>query len=413
MYFFKKMGRFNIPYFLTGFFILFVVTGLVLTVWFSDQESSVQLVQASQVVPVVDSADLVSRLTLEEKVGQILMVNYYGDDEAQLKSLFKQCHPGGIMLKGENTADKSFEGLKRQNKWLQSFSPKVPIWISVDQEGGSVARLRGVLKNYPSPPLLFRRKGVKGVEDQAIYYAEKLKELGIQINFSPVVDVVENSHSIVADRSFSSSPQTNTMLAALYVKRFREEGVIAVPKHFPGYGDIAVDPHDSLSVDSSTNLEQMEKAFSSVLDADLIMTSHVIYEAFDRLPGTLSPIILGHLRKAGFTNLIISDDIQMKSITLMYDYDKAAIKAVQAGCDIVLSIEKNERNWLDSVVRLHSALVQAYRDGQLDKDLLDKRVEKILNLKFRSNSRAVWTLLTDSERNALGLGVQPSIAIIN
>ncbi len=341
---------------------------------------------------------IISQMSPAEKIGQLMMVNYFGNNLEQISILIDELGIGGIMLMGDNVQGKSFDTLQAFNQKLLNESSRIPLFLSVDQEGGDVARITKIIREYPYPSQVYNEKGSEGIKEQALYYSEKLKDLNINMNFSPVMDIVLNQDSIIAQRSFSQDGDINAQLGKMYVDVFRQYSLIAVPKHFPGYGTVSQDPHFEICRDNQNQVSTLAAPFYKVLDSPVIMSSHVIFSREDSLPATLSRRIMQTLREKSFTNILITDDIQMQSITALYEYKIASVKALEAGCDIVLSITKDQTQWLTQARALHNYLLAAYDNGTLSKATVDQALRRIIRIKLQYLNKERWTIIPVSEK---------------
>jgi beta-N-acetylhexosaminidase len=217
-----------------------------------------------------------------------------------------------------------------------------PLFVSLDQEGGLVARLR---KGFTRLPPM---RAVGSLEDEGLaerlggVVGRELRAIGIDVNFAPVLDIDTNpDNPIIGNRSFSREPRIVARLGVAMGRGIEAEGVAACGKHFPGHGDTAQDSHQELPrlPHSLERLEAVELVpFRAWVEAKLasIMTAHVIFEPIDaQYPATMSrPVLHGILReKLGYEGLIVTDDIEMKAIADHYGYDEAAIRGVNAGVD--------------------------------------------------------------------------------
>ncbi len=344
---------------------------------------------------------VISRMSIKEKIGQMIIVNYYGDDLNKICDLISNYSISGIILKSENIKNKSFEDVKNRNLFLQKNSPRIPMIISVDQEGGNVARLDGILKSYPSPGELYLQKGSEGIAEIADYTAQKLNELNINMNFSPVIDIIIKTNSIVYNRSFSSNAGLNSELGRIVIDKMLKYNVIAVPKHYPGYGNISADPHEEICRDDTSSIGKMAEPFIKLLNSQAIMSSHVIYSKYDNLPATLSKPVLSYLRNSRFSNVIITDDIQMKSITDIYNYKKAAVEAIKAGCDIILSVTLDRDKWFENAADLHNSLMDAYDNGEISDDMINQSLYRIVKMKIMLIKSEKWSILNEVEKKKI------------
>jgi beta-N-acetylhexosaminidase len=344
-------------------------------------------------------SNILKKMTDKEKIGQLIMVNYFGEGLEKVYYLITNCGLSGFMLTGENVRNKTYSQIQQINKNLiQASSGRIPLVISIDQEGGTVSRLNGILKNFPAPADVYQKDGKEGVLELADYNSKKLKGLNIQINFSPVLDVVYKTNSIIYKRSFSANSSTNAELGRCYLEKAKQNGIIAAAKHFPGYGNMGLDPHEFVCVDRESSLEELAKPFLETLDFPMIMSSHVIFSRYDKRPATLSRKIIAYLRENHYSNVIITDDIQMKSITQLYDYRKASLEAVLAGCDIVLSVTKDPGNWYQKAVELYNYLYEAYKSGALSEEAVNQSLSRILKMKLAFVAPEYWGIVSTKDK---------------
>ena len=261
-----------------------------------------------------------------------------------------------------------------------------PVLISVDQEGGRVQRFCGA--SFPNQPAA-RDLGHQGVNAVAKWTRETalaLRACGVNMNLAPVLDVDSNpKNPVIGDRSLSRDANVVAQLGAACVQAMQACGVAACGKHFPGHGDTDVDSHFDLPKlpHPLARLEQLEFVpFRAAIKADIaaIMSAHVVFEAIDpHVPGTLSAqVITGLLRGAlGFDGLILTDDLEMKAVADRFEIGDAAVRAVEAGCDILL-VCKN----LPVQIQAIDGLSRAIASGHISQDRLAqsrRRLELVLN----------------------------------
>lgn len=345
--------------------------------------------------------NIISRMTIEEKIGQMMIVNFYGDSLEPLNNLISNYSLSGIMLKSENVRNKPFDEIKKMNMNILAHSYRIPLIISIDQEGGNVSRLDGILKSCPFPSELYQTKGESGIEESADYTSKKLHDLNINMNYSPVLDVVFTTNSVIYKRSFSANAETNSYLGQIVIQKSRQNQVISVPKHFPGYGNVSTNPHEDVCINNDSILEEISKPFLNLQNPEMIMSSHVIFKKYDDKPATLSKVIIGYLRTNNYSNVIITDDIQMKSITKLYHYQEAALAAIKAGCDMVLSVTQDKNKWQQNIVELHQYLVNSCRGGEISEETLNQSLYRIIKMKLNSMSIERWGILNDEEKHQL------------
>jgi beta-N-acetylhexosaminidase len=256
----------------------------------------------------------VNKMSLEQKIGQMLIVgfeNTYLDDH--IRKMIETYHIGGINLLKRNIKDS--DQVKVLTKHLQKIST-IPLFIATDQEGGKSVRLNFLKELTPQIKIKTKKKS----EQVAFNRAKELKELGINMNFSPVLDYVSDKKSYLYGRSFGTDPRTIGSLGNAMVKGYIKGGVIPVVKHFPGYDNIYLDPHTNkaiLKIDAKKfklNLIPFQ-TFIKKNPFGAIMTAHIIIPSMDSKPATLSPKFLTEIlrEQMNFKGVIITDDIEMVS----------------------------------------------------------------------------------------------------
>ncbi len=336
---------------------------------------------------------LKAELTLEEKVGQLLMVHVVGtevNDDARV--LIQEAHVGGIIYFRSINGLETFEQVKNLSDGLQSLA-EIPLLIAVDQEGGRVTHLRGEFTHPPSNQEVGESQNPALAKEIAYKIGSELKASGITMNLAPVVDVNTNPlNPVIGNRSFSSSSREVAIFAKSQLEGYKEAGIIATLKHFPGHGDTCTDSHYGLPVITKPleDIYRDELYPFSVLaaDAEVIMSAHIITEALDSsCPATFSSLILqGLLREQiGFKGVIISDSLVMEG-ALQYakNIEEAAIQALNAGCDILLiagGFMRKELGSPQSIRSIHKALVEAVRSGRISEHRLNEALSRILLLK--------------------------------
>lgn len=328
-------------------------------------------------------------MTLGEKIGQLLMVGFQGTDlNGNAQQLIQKLSVGGIILFGRNVSTSPGE-LSRLCKDLQDTALggrcSLPLFIAVDQEGGRVARLQ---PPYIVPPAAARLGETHSAEEVYSWYArvaKELKEVGINMNLAPVLDIHTNpTNPIIGDRSFGSDPVWVSHLGRAAIRALQDHGILAVGKHFPGHGDTHLDSHLALPwVDhSEERLKEVElKPFQGAIAEGVsgIMTAHVVYTCLDSsYPATLSPrIVKGLLRRElGFSGLVLSDDLEMKAIERHYSLEKAAVLAIKAGVDLLLVCHSSEKQ-----ERVYQGLLKAVEEGEISLGELDEAITRVLAAK--------------------------------
>ncbi len=328
--------------------------------------------------------------TLEEKVGQLLMVHMAGKEvNEDAKILIQEAHVGGIIYFRSLNGLESKEQVKKLSSDLQSLA-KTALLIAVDQEGGRVTHLRGEFTHPPSNEEVGMSKNPALAEEIAFQIGNELSEAGITMNLAPVVDVNTNPHNpVIGNRSFSAYPEEVALFAESALQGYKRAHIRATLKHFPGHGDTATDSHYGLPIITKEDINDELLPFSKLVDdAPAIMSAHILVEAIDPIcPATFSRVILQDLlrEKLGFTGVIISDSLVMEG-ALQYakTVENAAIEALNAGCDILLiagGFTRKELATPEAILSIHKALVEAVRSGRVSEERLDEAVNRIQKLK--------------------------------
>jgi len=333
---------------------------------------------------------VLSRMTLEEKVGQLMFVGFGGyhvDPGGPIERLVRGHHVGGVALFSRNVH--SVRQVARFTRQLAALEPKVPPFIAVDQEGGIVVRLHTPVTVLPGNMTLGAAHDLALTRRAAADQARDLRLVGFNMNLAPVLDVnVNPDNPVIGVRSFGEDPHLVARQGAAYVRGLASQGIVAVAKHFPGHGDTSRDSHYDLpSVPyGMKRLMSVELVpFKAAIDAglDVVMTAHIALpkvEGRPHVPATVShKVLTGILRdRLGFKGIILTDGLEMKGIVDAYGCGPAAVKAIQAGADMVLilwSPEKKEEVWRH--------LLAAVLDGRISMTRLDTSVRRILTVKMR------------------------------
>ncbi|MEU9980190.1 glycoside hydrolase family 3 protein [Streptomyces sp. NPDC050856] len=349
---------------------------------------------------------LISRMSLEEKVGQLFVMRVYGhsatapdqaDIDANLKEigvrtaaeLIARYHVGGIIYFSwaHNTRDpRQIAELSNGIQRAALGRPvPVPLLISIDQEHGIVARIGRPATLLPGAMAL-GASGSRSTARRAAHIAGgELAAMGIRQNYAPVADVnVNPANPVIGVRSFGADPGAVADLVAAQVRGYRRAGVAATSKHFPGHGDTAVDSHYGLPTISHTR-EQWQALdappFRAAIAAgvDSIMTAHIVVPALDPAedPATLSrPILTGILRgQLGYDGVVVTDSLGMEGVRTKYGDDRVPVLALKAGCDQLLNPPDLAVAW--------NAVLRAVRGGELGEARIEESVLRVLRLKNR------------------------------
>lgn len=325
-------------------------------------------------------------LTLEQKIGQLMMIGWQTDQAKDIVELIRKYHFGNVILFTRNI--KSAKQLRALTKEIQDASIKyngVPAFIAIDQEGGSVRRIYEGVTNIPGHMAIgaasFSRPKVASEIGRII--GKELKWLGVNFVLAPVADVNSNPmNPIIGIRSFSDDPYLVSKLAGQMSKAIQDEGVLSCYKHFIGHGDVFIDSHIDLPTLDKTieNLRQNELIpYSNHFVPDAIMTAHILYKQLDdRFPASISRKIIYDLLRCdlNYQGLVISDCMEMDALTRAFSLSGAAVFALQATCDIITVSHSFGRQLM-----VRNALLDAIKSNDLDINLIDNTVERILKYK--------------------------------
>ncbi len=268
---------------------------------------------------------------------------------------------GGVTLFRRNIESPS--QLRRLVRDLHAMAPReAPLLISMDQEGGRVARLRAPWTSWPPMREVGRFDDIDTTRAIGAAHARELRDVGTRLNFAPVADVDSNpANPVIGDRSFADDPQTVARHVCAYLEGLQGGGVASCVKHFPGHGDTDLDSHLALPKlrHSRARLDAIElPPFRAAIAAGVasIMTAHVIFEAIDPLrPATMSPDVLAILRdELAYEGLVITDDLEMKAVANHFDLEERILGPLRAGCDVLLVCSQQDLQE-EAIARLEKA----------------------------------------------------------
>lgn len=335
-------------------------------------------------------AEQLAAMTVEEKVGQLLIGGFEGTEIGdQATRLVQEYQVGGLILYGRNIAGAGqlvtlTNGLKALN------GDGIPLFLSIDQEGGGVDRMPPEVRRTPGAYCVGQTGSVPAAQSYGDVLAAECAAFGLNLDFAPVLDVWSNpGNTVIGQRAFSADARTVAELGPAAARCMMAQGVIPAVKHFPGHGDTAVDSHVGLPVvdKSPEELEETELIpFRAAIQSagtdgqvPAVMVAHILLTQLDpERPASLSPaVVTGLLREElGFAGAVLTDDLTMGAVTQSYGLGEAAVLAVEAGCDILLVCHGQ-----DSVPAVRTALLEAAASGRITAERLDESVYRILRLK--------------------------------
>jgi beta-N-acetylhexosaminidase len=335
------------------------------------------------------------------EIGQLLIGSLSGTTiTPEMRSLAREFSLGGVILFSRNI--EAAEQVAELSHDVQQLATTFPLWVSVDQEGGRVARLKEPFTVWPPMAVLGRCGDERLASRFAAALAAELRAVGITLDYAPVLDIHTNEKNpVIGDRALSADAAMVARLGAAIVRGLQDNGVAACGKHFPGHGDTSVDSHLELPLvehppDRIRRVECVPFRAAIAADVAFIMTAHILVPSFDdERPATLSRAVIDDLlrNELGYEGVILSDDLEMKAIAATYRVPDAAVQAVAAGCDGLLVCSGQP----DVQAAVLEALVHA-----VEQDLVPlTRLEDALSRQRRAKERLLGTPVTVASARTL------------
>lgn len=276
--------------------------------------------------------------------GQLLYVGFQGHHlSKEMETLIRQGRIGGVILFSRNIRDP--KQLRELTEELHGYAPpQAPLLIAIDQEGGPVQRLRSPWTQWPAMRQLGDRDSIEDTKAVAQSLAKELRDMGMDINFAPVVDVDSNpKNPVIGERSFSQDATVVARHSAAFISALQQAGIAACAKHFPGHGDTHTDSHYELPCveHGLARLRAVEfLPFRAAISADVasIMTAHILLPQLDRKrPATMSPEIIGILREElAYDGVVFSDDLEMRAVADHFSVEQRVRGCLEASVDGLL-----------------------------------------------------------------------------
>ena len=323
--------------------------------------------------------NILSRMTLEEKVGQMFFVRC---PTGMAANYVAQYHLGGYILFGRDFQDKSAQEVTGTIASYQAAAD-IPMLIGVDEEGGTVVRVSSNPNLFPyrrlSPQALYKDGGLEAIREDALTKSETLLQYGINVNLAPVADVSTDPEDFMYDRSFGQDAKATAEYVETVVTAMEEAGIGSVLKHFPGYGN-NIDTHTGVAVDERsyetfTSSDFLPFAAGITAGAGAVLVSHNVVNCMDdTLPASLSPEVHRILREElGFEGVVLTDDLAMDAVEAYAEDGSVAVLAVQAGNDLVVTTDFTEQIPL---------VIAAVENGEIDEAVIDAAVTRVLGWKY-------------------------------
>ena len=322
---------------------------------------------------------MMSLMSLEEKVGQLFFISYPQSNPQE--NIYKY-HIGGYLLFARDFSNKTKEQIINEIQLLQKNS-KIPLFLGVDEEGGTVNRISKYTQfrstPFLSPQELYKSGGFELIIQDTIEKCQLLHELGLNVNFAPVCDISEDPNDFIYLRSFGKDANQTSEYVKTVVTVMTENKIASVLKHFPGYGNNK-DTHSEISIDNrsfETFISSDFRPFKAGIDSgsNIVMFSHNVMSCVDdKLPSSLSFRVHEFLRKElNFSGLIITDSLQMNAAKNYGDDAAIAVLAVQAGNDLICCRNADV---------MMPEILSAVKEGRIKEERINESVQRILEMKI-------------------------------
>lgn len=359
-------------------------------------------------------------LSPEEQLGQTLVVFVDVDSAELVRPAIEQGKIGGVLIQwGNYSLAETKKLVDKLQTWAANSPHKIPLFISIDYEGGTVYTPITLGFDYlPTNMMLSAARDEEGAATIAYLAGLELRRAGVHINFSPVLDVNSNPHNpIIGVRSFGSDPASVTRMGGALINGFKAADIVSVVKHFPGHGDTSADSHYDVPV-VRASYSQLQKIHLAPFDAAVkqgvpgVMTGHILYPALDnKNVATFSRPILQDLLRGtmGFKGLIVTDSLDMKSATSYCTIPGCAVRALESGADMIL---------LGRYIKPVSVFSQVWREVQAKhlESAVEDAARKVFDLKKQmgllDNSRAVPAPIEEAYHMALAKISAESVTLV-
>ena len=329
--------------------------------------------------------------TIRRDIGQLLIGSLPGKTVTpEMRSLAREFSLGGVIFFARNI--EAPEQVAELSHDAQALASGLPLWVSVDQEGGRVARLKAPFTVWP-PMATLGRSGDEALATRfAKALATELRAVGITLDYAPVLDIHTNpKNPVIGDRALAERAEDVARLGRVIIRALQGAGLAACGKHFPGHGDTSTDSHFELPLvehppDRLRAIEFEPFRAAVAEQVAFIMTAHVLVPSLDeQRPATLSPAIVQALLRdeLKFEGVILSDDLEMKAVSAHYAVPEAAVEAIRAGCDAVLICQGD----VDLQARTLEALVKAVESGVIPARRCDDAMLRLKRVKQRFLTR--------------------------
>ena len=363
-------------------YIFSIISAIILSIIFPTYLLQNESVEASiSKAPPTAEEKILKYMTPEEKVGQLFLFGINGTTlTPQTEEFLTRNHIGGVLLYGKNIV--SEEQVKHLTAQIQTTN-RIPLFISIDQEGGVVSRLKW------NSTLTMAQSEMQTAEEAYTIAKERgvmLKEIGINMNLAPVVEYITDTNSFMYTRAFRGTQEEVTQKGISTINGYRESDVIAVLKHYPGHSNASPDSHFALPIVNISPEQWSEyiSPFSKIIkqtDVDGIMVGHIQYTQIDTQPSSISTTIISTklIQELGYQGLVITDDMEMGALEEMGTPIELAKQALLAGNDLLIYSTASDTE--TSVQQeVYDAILQEVVNGNIN---VDQKVLKILGVKMQ------------------------------
>lgn len=330
-------------------------------------------------------------MTLEEKIGQLLIVGFEDDrPSSRLEETIENIRPAGLVFFGRNIRDK--KQVLALNEYILQVNKKanpIPLFLAIDEEGGSVTRLSKIYGELPSASALGKTKD----KDLAFVYGQvlglRLKSLGFNLNLAPVLDINSNpSNPVIGNRALANKPEDVVTMSLGLIDGMNSKDILASGKHFPGHGDTDVDSHLDLprldrSLEEIDERELVPFKYAIKNKIDMVMVGHLLYSQLDpNQMATFSPIIKEELLRShlGHEGIIVSDDLTMGAVLKNRSLEEATFDFLKTGGDLALVCHGEDQ--LEDVV---SYIRLKLDQGEISEYEINVKLRRILRAKYSYN----------------------------